>query len=201
MSSPLFKNDILFVQRMLSSCGLYTGKLDGQFGKLTQKAEDAFEDIYIQNAKKYGMFDLRSEGVIQTLLPKAQIAARQFMQLASHAPFTVKLISGTRTYSEQNVLYSKRPKVTNAKGGQSNHNFCIAWDVGIFVDGVYYTGSTAKQDKAYVELSKIIMPTMNKLLTWGGNWRSIVDKPHYEITTNKSISQVRKLFEAGQLNI
>lgn len=198
MSALLFKTDILYSQRLLSSAGLYKGKLDGKFGNLTKAAEDEFENLYNQYAKRYGLFDLRTESVIQTLLPNAQITARRFMQLASHAPFVVKLISGTRNYTEQNILYRKRPKVTNAKGGQSNHNFGIAWDVGIFVDGVYYTGSTFKQDKAYVDLSKIILPTLRDLLTWGGNWKSIIDKPHYEITTNKSISQVRKLFEAGQ---
>lgn len=201
MSSPLFKTDVLFIQRMLASSGLYKGKLDGKFGKLTQAAEDEFDRLYIEHGKRYGMFDLRSEGVIQTLMPNAQIQARKFMQLASHASFTVKLLSGTRTYAEQNILYAKRPKVTNAKGGQSNHNFGIAWDAGIFVNGAYYEGKNKKEDSAYVELSKIILPTMGNILTWGGNWKSIVDKPHYEITTNKPIAQVRALFEAGKLII
>lgn len=198
MILELFKSDILYAQRLLSSSGLYKDKLDGKYGKNTQAAEYEFENIYTQYAKRYGMFDIRSEGVIQTLLPKAQIAARRFMQLASHAPFTVKLISGTRTYAEQNALFNKRPKVTNARGGQSNHNFGIAWDVGIFVNGNYYTGKNKKEENAYVELSKLILPTMDKLLTWGGNWKSLKDRPHYEMTTNKSISEVRKLFENGK---
>ena len=154
--------------------------------------------MFIKCADMYGRFDDRTEGVIATLQPKAQVAARQFMILAKDAPFQVKLISGTRSYAEQNVLFNKRPKVTRARGGQSNHNFGIAWDVGIFVKGQYYEGKNAKETKAYVDLSKLIMPTMDKLLTWGGNWKSIVDMPHYELTTNKNITQVRKLFEAGK---
>lgn len=198
MSSPLFKTDILFVQRLLSSAGLFTGKIDGKYSKAVQDAEDAFDLAFVSNAKKYGAFDTRTEGVIQTLMPKAQISARQFMQLATHAPFQVKLLSGTRTYAEQNVLFGQRPVVTKARGGQSNHNFGIAWDVGIFVDGSYYTGRNAKEDKAYVDLSKIIMPTLSKDIEWGGAWKSITDKPHYGLLTNKSISQVRALFEAGK---
>lgn len=198
MSSPLFKTDILFIQRMLSCAGLYTDKLDGSFGKNTQKAEDDFDLIFVSNAKKFGAFDTRTEGVIATLLPKAQVAARQFMQLASNAPFQVKLLSGTRTYAEQNVLFAKRPVVTKARGGQSNHNFGIAWDVGIFVDGNYYEGKNKKETQAYVDLSKIIMPTLGKIIEWGGNWKSIVDMPHYGLLTNKSISNVRALFEAGK---
>lgn len=198
MSSPLFKTDILFIQRLLSSSGLYTGKLDGKYSPLLQLAEDKFDTLFVTSAKKYGIFDTRSEGVMQTLMPKAQDAARQFMQLAAKAPFTVKLLSGTRTYAEQNVLFTKRPIVTKARGGQSNHNFGIAWDVGIFVDGKYYEGKNNKETKAYVDLSKLIMPTMDKIIEWGGNWKSITDMPHYGLLTNKSISQVRTLFEAGK---
>lgn len=198
MSSPLFKTDILFIQRMLSCAGLYKDELDGNFGPKTQKAEDDFEITFITYAKRYGAFDTRTEGVIATLLPKAQVAARQFMTLASKAPFQVKLLSGTRTYAEQNALFAKRPVVTKARGGQSNHNFGIAWDVGIFVDGQYYTGKNKKETQAYIDLSKIIMPTMSKTIEWGGNWKSIVDMPHYGLLTGKSVAQVRALFEAGK---
>lgn len=198
MSSPLFKTDILFIQRLLSSSNLYTGKLDSKYSSLLQLAEDRFDTLFLASAKKFGTFDTRSEGVMQTLMPKAQDAARQFMQLAAKAPFTVKLLSGTRTYAEQNVLFSKRPIVTKARGGQSNHNFGIAWDVGIFVDGKYYEGKNTRETKAYVDLSKLIIPTLGKIIEWGGNWKSITDMPHYGLLTNKSISQVRALFEAGK---
>ena len=33
MSSPLSKSDVLFVQRLLSSAGLYKGPLDGKFNQ------------------------------------------------------------------------------------------------------------------------------------------------------------------------
>src|SRR5205807_8756277 len=33
----------------------------------------------------------------------------------------------------------------NARGGQSNHNFGIAWDVGILDDGKYLTGNSSKE--------------------------------------------------------
>jgi hypothetical protein len=32
--------------------------------------------------------------------------------------------------------------------GFSNHNFAIAWDVGIFVNGRYLTGRNAKEEEA-----------------------------------------------------
>jgi len=196
-----FKADIRFAQRFLASAGLYTDKIDGLYGNNTRKAEDAFNKLIVKYADSYGRFDDRTEGVIATLLPNAQIQARKFMLLTKDFKLTVKLISGTRSYAEQDELFKKRPKVTNARGGYSNHNFGIAWDIGIFSGNKYYTGATSTEEKTYIELSKLILPTLGDKLSWGGNWKSIVDRPHYEMTTNKSISQVRALFEAGKLNI
>lgn len=196
-----FKSDIRFAQRFLASAGLYTDKIDNLYGNNTRKAEDAFNKLIVKYADQYGRFDDRTEGVIATLLPNAQIQARKFMSLAKDFRLTVKLISGTRSYAEQDELFKKRPKVTNARGGYSNHNFGIAWDIGIFSGNKYYTGATSAEEKAYIELSKLILPTLGDKLSWGGNWKSIVDRPHYEMTTNKPISQVRALFEAGKLKI
>jgi len=192
------KGDVLFAQRLLSSCGLYTGKLDGSYGDLTRKAEDAFNKQFVKYAEQYGRFDDRTEANIATLLPKAQIAARKAMNAAKAlgGGLTVQILSGTRTYAEQNKLFAQRPKVTNAKGGQSNHNFGIAFDVGIFKGKIYYTGKNATENKAYADLSKLIKPVG---LEWGGDWKTSKDYPHYELPVGgKSVSQIRALLEAGK---
>lgn len=192
------KSDILFGQRLLASCGLYTAKLDGFYGNESRKAEDAFNKLFIKYADQYGRFDDRTEANIATLLPKAQIAARKAMVAvkALGGGLTVKILSGTRTYAEQNILYAQRPKVTNAKGGQSNHNFGIAFDIGIFKGSTYYTGATSAQEKAYKDASSIIKPVG---LLWGGDWKSSKDYPHYELPVGgKSVSQIRALLETGK---
>lgn len=191
------KSDPLFYQRLLSSCGLYNDKLDGLYGDNTRKAEDAFSKLFVKCAQQYGYFDQRTEANIATLLPKAQIAARKAMVAAKALPdLTVQILSGTRTYAEQTALYNQKPKVTNAKAGQSNHNFGIAFDIGIFKGKTYYTGANKTQEQAYIDASKLIIPATG--LDWGGSWKSIVDRPHYELHTGKTVSQVRALLEAGK---
>ena len=64
------------------------------------------------------------------------------MAAALKLKFDCKIISGSRTYAEQNVIDAQGRTtpgkiVSNAKGGQSLHNFGIAWDVGIFKNGKY----------------------------------------------------------------
>jgi len=197
MSSQAFKQDVLFYQRFLKSNGFYTGALDGGWGPKTAAADTAFTDKSNEIKDQGGVFDTVSENHILTLIPSAQIAAREFLSLAKASGKDIKILSGTRTYTEQNALYAKGrtttgPIVTKAKGGQSNHNFGLAWDIGIFENG-NYIGS----DKPYQSIPSIVLPQMPQL-EWGGNWISIKDFPHYQIkSVSESVAIIRGLFEAG----
>jgi peptidoglycan L-alanyl-D-glutamate endopeptidase CwlK len=197
MSTQLFKDDILFLQRVLAVSGFYKGKFNGKFTADVDAAEQAFQARSRQIRDELGEFDARTETNIVSLLPAAQIKAREFMNAVKGLPLTYRILSGTRTYTEQDVLFKKKPKVTNARGGNSNHNFGIAWDVGIFEGGKYYTGATKKEDKAYVELGALIKSKVSGL-EWGGDWKSFKDKPHYQLAIGKSVTECRKLLEDGK---
>jgi peptidoglycan LD-endopeptidase CwlK len=197
MSAKLFKDDVLFLQRILAVSGFYNKSLNGKWSSDVDAAEEAFLARYEQIRAQLGAFDPRTEACIESLLPAAQIKAREFVNALKGQPLTYRIISGTRTYAEQDELFKKRPRVTKARGGQSNHNFDIAWDVGIFENGKYYEGNTKKEDKAYVALGELIKAKVSGL-EWGGDWTSFIDKPHYQLKTAKSVAQVRKLFEKGK---
>jgi len=203
MSEPLFKQDILFTQRILAVSGFYKGPRDGTWNARCDAAEVDFDAESRRIAAELGTFDPRSETNILTLLPVAQRKCREFMAAASRWPIgQVKILSCTRTYAEQNALYAigrTKPgrKVTNARGGYSNHNFGIAWDVGIFVGGAYYTGKTAAEDRAYSDLAAHIKNNVSGL-AWGGDWRSIVDKPHYQLVAGDDVARCRARLEDGK---
>jgi peptidoglycan L-alanyl-D-glutamate endopeptidase CwlK len=113
--------------------------------------------------------DDRSEKAIATLLPQVQPYARALVKKAAQHGITIKVIGGLRTYEEQNELFAQgRTKpgriVTNARGGFSNHNFGIAFDVGVF-EGANYLGESPKY-KAVGALG------MDLGLEWGGNWKT-----------------------------
>ncbi len=196
MSAPLIKSDVKFFQRLLKVAGFYPYSADGIWGKKTQKGSDDWDAEFRRIRHLYGEFDSRTEGVIATLLPKAQVKAREFMDLAKDFG-DVRLLSGTRTYAEQNALFAKKPKVTNAKGGQSNHNFGIAWDVGIFIKGKYATGATKAEMKAYRDLATVVKESIQGI-EWGGDWKSFPDAPHYQLVTGKTTAQVRAALEGGK---
>jgi peptidoglycan LD-endopeptidase CwlK len=202
MSHQLFADDVTFYQRLLKNAGKYAGTIDGIWGPQMDAADQAFDADYAAIKQELGTFDARSEGNIHTLLPAAQRQARMFLLRAAQqfANFSVRILSGTRTYAEQNVLFAKGRNgnpgriVTNAKGGESNHNFGIAWDVGIFDNGRYLTGDTAGETKTYRDLAAA---AMSPALEWGGNWTSFTDLPHYQMATVLTLAEVRQRFEDG----
>ena len=197
MSGGMLHEDVLFFQRLLKAEGLYNGKLDGIWGPLTEAASNEFEEKSKQIKEEIASFDSRTEAHIRSLLLKAQREARVFMKKVLDAGINAKIISGTRTYAEQNNLFRQGrfgnpgPVVTKARGGRSNHNFGIAWDIGIFTT----TGGFITLDKAYDKPAEV---GLSETLEWGGNWRSFVDKPHYQLKVGEKITIVRARFEAGE---
>jgi peptidoglycan LD-endopeptidase CwlK len=158
---------------------------DGIWGPQSQKALD--EERRTPNAERRTpngepaaggpAVDERSASNIATLLPPVRPLAVQLLQDLRAAGIGAKIISGTRTYEEQDVLYAQGrtrggTRVTNARAGHSNHNFGVAFDIGIFdANGKYW-----EESPAYAKAGEI----GKKLgLLWGGDWR-MGDEPHFE---------------------
>ena len=128
---------------------------------------------------------------IRSLHPAIRMEATEFIKDANNSSggTLIRVVQGHRTIKEQNDLYNKgRTKpgsiVTNAKGGYSNHNFGLAFDiVGITKGKVDYKLN-------YGTLSKI---GKSHGFDWGGNWRSFPDKPHFENMFGYSLKQLRAL--------
>ena len=99
-----------------------------------------------------------------------------------------------RSKEIQDKLYNKRPKVTNAKGGQSIHNYGLAFDVVLLYDkdgnGTFETASwdTVKDgdNDGNSDWMEVVNFFKAKGWTWGGDWRSFKDKPHFEKTFNNT---------------
>lgn len=198
MSSRLFSDDVLFLQRLLKAQGLYDDDLDGDWGPNTDKGVNAFEAESARLAAALGTFDTVSERCIHSLNLKAQEAARSCLKAIQAAGITARILSGTRTYAEQDALYKKGrfgnpgAVVTNARGGQSNHNFGIAWDIGVFRNGQYLGDSPL-----YAEAAKSAMNAGIPNLEWGGNWKKFKDLPHFQLSTGLTIGELRQRFENG----
>jgi peptidoglycan L-alanyl-D-glutamate endopeptidase CwlK len=138
--------------------------------------------------------DARSEKIIATLLPEARPFARALVQRAAQNGIQIKIISGLRTYAEQDALYAQgRTKpgriVTGVRGGYSNHNFGIAFDIGVF-EGARYAPESPKYGAVGVL-------GMDLGLEWGGNWKTFVDQPHFQLRPVWAADMTEKDMLAG----
>ena len=136
----------------------------------------------------------RSEKVIAGLHPFVQAYARALYFKAREHDLVINIISGLRTYAEQDGLYAQgrtRPGnvVTNARGGYSNHNFGIAFDVGLFERNQYLGESPMY--KAVGALGEELG------LEWGGNWRTLVDQPHFQLRPGWAAELTERQMLAG----
>lgn len=185
-------------------------EVDGVFGPITAAA--VLRDLNVLDSMEASEpeqavaeewekgLDARTIANISTLDPKCRERFAQFTRLAKATAATLGgdyvMISGNRTFAEQDELYAQgrtNPgnRVTNARGGYSNHNFGIAGDYGVFRGKLYLDGSApetaAKVHKACSVHAKACG------LEWGGTWAGFKDLPHYEVGTGLSLATKRKL--------
>ena len=102
---------------------------------------------------------------------------------------------GLRSYTRQNYLYAKRPRVTYAKGGKSYHNFGLAVDVYPLV------GGTDQVDWDFNPKTpgwkRILQLAEKNGLNWGGHWYRLKDYPHFELKKKPFLWQCRKKWPKG----
>ncbi|MCY8232344.1 peptidoglycan-binding protein [Priestia endophytica] len=122
----------------------------------------------------------------------ATVAAKaiELIKLAYRNGINIAVTQGLRTFAEQNALYEQgRTKpgkiVTNARGGQSIHNYGLAFDIAIFDDNqnAVWTGND------YNRVGKLGQQLLG--LEWGGAWRSFKDLPHFQYTFGLTLSQLQ----------
>lgn len=99
----------------------------------------------------------------------------------------VRITQGLRTFKEQDDLYAigrTKPgaKVTNAKGGQSVHNFGFAVDVCLIIDGKTASWDTVKDwdNDTIADWYECVKIFARYGWDWGGNWKKFKDLPHFD---------------------
>lgn len=123
-----------------------------------------------------------------------------------------------RTFAEQDAIYAQgRTKlfdangnrlgvVTKAKGGQSIHNYGLALDIVLVKDkdgnGTFESASwedTIDFDKdGKADWMEVVQILKNNGWTWGGDWTSFKDKPHFEKSFGHTWRTLLALHQQGK---
>lgn len=142
-----------------------------------------------EQSQSFGAADPR--GVLDGVHPALAAKLQNLIANAHAKGLDIQIIEGMRSFQRQNELYAQgrtKPgaKVTNAKAGQSYHNYGVAVDIAFHgakpYDGRHnWTALGAAGEAAG--------------LAWGGHWG---DRPHFEIGGVK-IATLQKWYANGGL--
>lgn len=133
---------------------------------------------------------------IEDLHPKVQPLARKLIEVCAAEGIKIQVTATLRDFEYQNSLYAQGrtkpgPIVTNAKGGQSLHNYGVAFDVVPVRDGKAVWGTTGADGALWRRIG-VLGASLG--LEWGGDWKSLKDLPHFQYTGGLSLAN----FQAGR---
>lgn len=203
-------------QRFLIGLG-YRIEADGDFGDATLQATKAFqaskgltadgkagEDTFaaaealkpnVGSQKPLSddpfIVSADNERALAKVHPALAHRAKKIINAARVDGYELRVVQGLRTFAEQDALFRKRPKVTNARGGQSMHNYGLAVDFAFVING-----KVSWDDKYYPKIGKW---AMNAGLEWGGAWRKFKDMPHCQLPNLPSYKVLLPIYNKGGL--
>ena len=125
---------------------------------------------------------------VTQLHPTLQKKIKELKKLCADNGITIRITECLRTVSEQDALYAKgrtKPgsKVTNCQGKRysSMHQWGVAFDYVIDQD-TDKDGDVDIRDLYNAKLMNVVGKIGESIgLEWGGSWKSIVDKPHFQL--------------------
>jgi len=127
---------------------------------------------------------------LDDLLPAVKVRVEKFINSAKDAGIDLLVTSTYRDNESQNALYAQgRTKpggiVTNAKGGQSFHNYRCAVDVVPLLNG-----------KPVWDAENDIWQKVGDFgiaagLEWAGNWTKFREMPHFQYTNGLNLADLQ----------
>lgn len=113
---------------------------------------------------------------VSELAPNAQLAIRAFFYECSKSGINVFVTETYRSQGRQNYLYEQGRSrsgsvVTWTKS--SRHTSRLAWDIAVCPPNSLYDVATLVRAGAIARKLGI---------TWGGDWKSNIDRPHFEVS-------------------
>jgi peptidoglycan L-alanyl-D-glutamate endopeptidase CwlK len=140
----------------------------------------------LQEIQEKAMINSRN---IDDLTPDTAEKCRKFIAACAGQGIDVIITSTYRDIESQNSLYAQGRVtagniVTKVKGGDSFHNWRVAFDFVPVVNGK----AIWNNDKLWAQCGNIGRQCG---LEWGGNWPNFKDMPHMQNTGGLSIAQFK----------
>jgi len=125
------------------------------------------------------------------------------LKLTKHSQ--MRIVQGLRTFDEQNALYAKGRTtggeiVTQAKGGQSFHNYGLAIDFCLILDGKSVSWDLKKDSDGdkIADWMEVVTVFTQAGWEWGGGWK-FKDNPHFQKTFGNTWQQLLEKYTGGKI--
>ena len=130
---------------------------------------------------------------LEDLRPVVAAKAAAFLDRCKAEDIDVLVTSTYRDNESQDALYAQGrtkpgPKVTNAKAGQSWHNWRVAFDVVPLRNGKPVWGTTGDDLKLWQRVGAIGLECG---LEWAGNWKTFREFPHFQYTGGLTLADMQ----------
>jgi peptidoglycan L-alanyl-D-glutamate endopeptidase CwlK len=131
---------------------------------------------------------------LSDLLPPVRARAQAFLDACSKQGIDILITSTYRDLDSQAALYAQGrtapgKRVTNAKPGQSFHNWRVAFDVVPMRSGKPVWGTSGQDADLWERIGKI---GESVGLEWAGRWASFREFAHFQYTGGLSLAQLAK---------
>jgi peptidoglycan L-alanyl-D-glutamate endopeptidase CwlK len=188
-------NGVKMIQLKLNSLGYNSGTPDGWYGKITTEAVLRFQgdhtlvqDGVVNPRTRISLFvphsadefeSRASSTSLSSLDPHVAMLANELLKLSRAHNLDVRITTGFRNWAESDRLYAQGrtmpgPVVSNARAGDSYHNWGLAFDIAPFENN-----QISNDQSKYIFIGHLGEQIG---LEWGGTFKSIVDLPHYQYT-------------------
>lgn len=137
--------------------------------------------------------------------PEIKKRGLMLVERSYNAGIEIMITDAFRSFAEQNKLYAKgrtqeqmklaglpnvvampkEKKVTNAKGGESYHNYGLAIDFALLDKSGNPFWLVNKDWMKVVEIAKGLG------FDWGGDFTTIYDAPHFQINGGKTVKELK----------
>jgi peptidoglycan L-alanyl-D-glutamate endopeptidase CwlK len=133
---------------------------------------------------------------LDDLLPAAKERVEKFLNSAKAAGIDLLITSTYRDNASQDALYAQGrttpgKKVTNAKAGQSWHNYRCAVDVVPVVAG---KPRWDVKDEVWQQVGALGKAAG---LEWAGDWKKFKEYPHFQYTGGLTLAQLQSGAKIG----
>lgn len=128
---------------------------------------------------------------LEDLLPPVKVRVEEFLASAKLAGIDLLVTSTYRDNASQDALYAQGRTtvgriVTNAKAGQSWHNYRCAVDVVPVVAG---KPRWDVKDSVWQEVGRLGKAAG---LEWAGDWKRFREYPHFQYTGGLTLAQLQQ---------